>query len=270
MPYRKILAAIQDAPDGADVLKAGSEIAAAARAELVALRLVDDPWPYIEPGDVETKRAFRDNAWHRVAEARVTDQLLELASQATVATVDVTAAVEFGPPRDAIARAAETEHADLVILGRPPVGASPTPRTWALDGTLRGARVPCLIVPPGPHAWRRFVVLSDGTVATGTVLHKAFGLAALFRSDVVVIEMAPDIERDSRKAFALWAALPGTGTFDVVSLSGDPAQKALDAARAEYADVIVVGYPRGQGIADQSVTARIVRGAPCAVLAIPT
>lgn len=270
MPYRKILAAVQDSPSGADVLRVGSEVAAAARAELVALRLVDDPWPYIEPGDVETKRAFRDNAWQRVAEARVTDQLLELASQATVATVDVTAAVKFGPPRDAVARAAETEHADLVILGRPPVDAPATPNTWTLDGTLRGARVPCLIVPPGPHAWRRLVVVGDGTIAMGEVLKGAFRFAALFRSDVVVAETDPEIERDGRKAFASWAALPGTGSFDVRIRQGDAVEQAIAAARAEHADLLVIGYPRGEGLDGDSVAARTVRAAPCPVLAIPT
>jgi nucleotide-binding universal stress UspA family protein len=268
MTYKKVLAAVPDSPVSADVLRAGSDIANAAGAALIALRLVDDPWPYIEPGEVEAKRALRDNAWHRVATGRVTDELHELSAQTS--GVAATPAVRIGPPRDEIARSADADRADLIVLGRPPVGPpEPAPSTWALDGTLRRARVPCLIVPPGHRGWQRIVVLADGSLAMADVLKAAFALAGLFRSDVVVVETAPESERDGRKAFAEWARLPGAGAFDVRVHQGDPATAAADAARAERADVIVMGYPRGAGITDASPLARIVRGAPCAVLAVP-
>lgn len=88
MTYKKVLAAVPDSPVSADVLRAGSDIANAAGAALIALRLVDDPWPYIEPGEVEAKRALRDNAWHRVATGRVTDELHELSAQTSGVAAD--------------------------------------------------------------------------------------------------------------------------------------------------------------------------------------
>jgi len=270
MAYRKILAAVEDSPTGAHVLRSASTIASAAHAELIALRLVDDPWPFIEPGEVEAKRAMRDSSWQHVATARVTDQLNELSESEGIGSVDVTTAVRFGLPRTEIAHAAEIDQVDLVVLGRSPAGPpEPAPQTWALDGTLRRAHVPCLIVPPGPRAWRRIVVLGDGGIRMGEVLKAAFGFASLFRSDVVVVESEAQLERAGRKAFAVWAALPGAGGFDLMVRPGDPATHALDAARAERADVLVFGYPRGEGIDGTSVAARIVRGAPCAVLAVP-
>lgn len=268
MSYRTILAAIPDSPVGADVLRAGDAIATAARAELIALRLVDDPWPFVEPGEVEAIRALRDNAWQGVASGRVTEALEELSARTVAGTA--TPAVRFGAPRDEIARSAELDQADLIVLGRPPAGPpEPTPVTWALDGTLRQARVPCLIVPPGPRAWRRIVVPADSSIAVAQVLKATFTFAALFRSDVIVVETTPESERDGRAAFTEWARLPGAGSFDMRVRAGDPVRAALEAAQAERADVLAIGYPRGAGLAGASAAARIVRGAPCAVLAVP-
>lgn len=248
MPYRKIVAAVDDTAAGMAALRAGIQIATGADAELIALRVVDEPWPFIEPGEVETKRALRDGSWTKVAAERVTDELRRLLTGVAPAAARATPAVRFGIPGVEIARSAEVEHADLVVLGARPGGRT-------CDGTLQRARVPTLIVPLGQRALRRVLVRTDNDATAADVLAGAFAFAGACGSEVVIA--APDAARTepvARKAFALWAPLVHAGTFDVAIREPD--------AQQPDTDVLVVGYRRGE-------VAVIGRHTSCAVLAVP-
>lgn len=274
MTYRRVLAAVDESPAAAHAFRVADQIAAAAEADLVALRVVDEPWRFIEPGEVEVKRALRDNAWVQVAAAQVSDELRQLAVVEQIRTTRLATAVGFSAPSIEIARAAETEHADLIVLGqRHASRPERQPAGHTTDGTLQRARVPCLIVPFGQRTWRRVLVLSRDGAATGAILEQAFTFAGLFVCEVTVLEVQPHLalagggptETLGRKAFALWARMPGTGAFDVISREGDPATEILRVAREELADLLVIGCSEpGAG-----ETARIVEHAPCAVLTVP-
>lgn len=252
MSYRGILALVEESQSGIRALRAGAAVATAARAQLAALRLVEDPWPFIEPGDVEAKRALRGGAWQRVAQHRVSDELRRLAAEASVRPEQFTPLVRFGPPAGEIPHAVEAVGADLVVFGTAPAGV--------IDDVILHTRVPCLVAPPDWRGWSRLVVVGD-------VYREAFAFAELFGSDVVVVDHEPQLaETAANKAFAVWAKLPGTGAFDLVVQQGDAATRALDAARAERADVLVLPYARGTAAA---AAVEVARRAPCAVLLVP-
>ena len=259
LTYQCILVVADDSPASRRALRAAAEVAAAAHASLAPLQLVDEPWPFIDPGEVETKRALRSGAWQVVARERVATELLRRVAELPSRPTAVLPLVRFGTPGVDIARAAEDEAADLIVMGSAPAGV--------LDDVLLRTRVPCLIVPPTWNGWRRLVVWGD-------VYREAFAFAGLFRSDVIVVDTEPQVaaagtdrvEAAARKAFAVWHKAPGTGGLDLLSLHGDPATQALDIARSERADVLVVPYVRGAGA---GVATAIARAADCAVLLVP-
>ena len=278
MSYGKLLVVADDSAAGVHAVRVALQAAAAAAAELVVLRVVDDPWPFIEPGEVETKRALRDGAWKRVAADRVSDELSHLVASLGGSGVRATPVVRFGAQDAEVARCAELEHADLIILGRRAAGAPDwKTATHTLEGTLQRTRVPCLIVQPGQPSWRRIVVIGDTNAATGDVLERTFAFAWIFGSEVTVVEVEQaalaDVNRTetvARKAFALWARLPRAGTFDVVVREGDGVSATLEAARELDASVLVAGYRRSDGIDPLGVLGGILDRASCTILAVPT
>jgi nucleotide-binding universal stress UspA family protein len=278
MAYQRIVAAVDESPAGVHALRVGAQIAAAAEAELIALRVVDDPWRFIEPGEVEAKRAQRDNSWAAVAATRVSDEMGRLIASAGIPMSRARPDVRFGIPAVEIARWAELDQADLIVLGRQPVGPlerRPAGRT--IEGTLRRARVPCLVVPFGHRTWHRILVLAHDDQAAGDVLDQAFAFSAVFASEVVVVDTEPQLvgagsgrgEPVARRAFATWARLPRAGTIDVMTCEGEGAAELLKAARARQADLVVIGLRRGESVDDTSEAARVLQRAPCAVLTVP-
>lgn len=255
MVFERILAVVDASPAGTRAVRAGAALAAAARAELGVLRVIEDPWPFIAPGEVEAKRALRDDAWQIVATGRVAEEIRRMTAGLPASPARITPLVRFGPPAVEIARAAEAYRPHVIVVGTAPTGV--------ID-------VPCLVVPPEWRGWKRVVVW-------GEVFREAFAFAALFRSDVVVVDAEPDLvpagrddhnsaEGTARRAFAVWAKVPGTGAFDVVLGHGDPVTQAMAVARSERADVLVIEYPR---VAGASAAAAIAHRAPCAVLLVP-
>jgi nucleotide-binding universal stress UspA family protein len=277
MAYQRIVAAVDESPAGVHALRVGGQIAAGAEAELIALRVVDDPWRFIEPGEVEAKRALRDNSWAKVAAARVSDELRQLIASAGIPIRLARPDVRFGLPAVEIARWAELDEADLIVLGRQPVGPHerrPAGRT--IEGTLRRARVPCLVVPFGQRSWHRILVLAHDGPAAGDVLDQAFAFSEVFASEVVVVDTEPQLvgaggygEPMARRAFATWARLPRAGTIDVLTCEGEGAAELLKAARERQADLLVIGLRRGERVDDTGEAARILQRTPCAVLTVP-
>ncbi|MET0390513.1 MAG: universal stress protein [Polyangiales bacterium] len=100
------------------------------------------------------------------------------------------------------------------------------------------------------------------------ILSLRAGVAAT-ASDVI---LQAETEARARLDEAVSEALSELPSVDARLVQGDPRDAILDLARVSGADLIVVGA-RGRGAAAKlllgSVTAHIVRHAPCAVLTIP-
>jgi nucleotide-binding universal stress UspA family protein len=155
--------------------------------------------------------------------------------------------------------------------------------------TLRLARTPVLAVPPGFNTMpRRLVVATDFTVASVTAARQAFALFDM--AEVVhLVHVSPPLELQP-DAFAAWMSVFGEGVgpafervkaeiglpqsvqVDTATLTGKPSREVLEFARSTQADLIVTGS-RGAGLVDRilvgSTATGILRGAECAVLAVP-
>jgi nucleotide-binding universal stress UspA family protein len=154
---------------------------------------------------------------------------------------------------------------------------------------LRLARTPVLAVAPEfKELPRRAIVATDFSVASVNAARHAFKLIDT-ASVVYLVHVAPRLELQP-EAFAAWMAIFGEGvgpafdrvkaelglpesvTVETVSLSGKPSREILDFAKSTHADLIVTGS-RGAGIVDRilvgSTATGLLRGAQCAVLAVP-
>ena len=107
---------------------------------------------------------------------------------------------------------------------------------------------------------------------------------------VYLVHVAPRLELQP-EAFAAWMKMFGEGigpafdrvkaelgppesvTVETVALNGKPSREILDFAKSTQVDLIVTGS-RGAGLVDRilvgSTATGILRGAQCAVLAVPT
>lgn len=156
--------------------------------------------------------------------------------------------------------------------------------------TLRMARTPVLAVPPGFATMpTRVVVATDFSVASVTAARKAFELFDT-ATNVYVVHVSPRLEMQP-EAFAAWTTmfseglppafervkaeigLPASVTVETVSRIGKASREVLEFAESVQADLIVTGS-RGAGLIDRlligSTATGIIRGARCAVLAVPT
>ena len=141
-----------------------------------------------------------------------------------------------GVPAVEVARAAERQGVDLIVL--------PRESRELVDGVVRRARVPCLIVSAGDCALRRIVVAVDGGPDSAEILDVAARFGALFEVGVEQVHVA----------------------------LGDPVTAIVDRLRAEGADLLVHGHHRGgpsNGHETGSIAARLLGRAPCAVLTVP-
>lgn len=154
---------------------------------------------------------------------------------------------------------------------------------------LRRASTPVLAVPPGfTQLPRRAVVATDFSAAS--VRAARLGLELVDTPTMVyVVHVAPRMELQP-DAFAAWMALYGEGVgpafervradlglpthvvVETVTRQGKPSREVLEFARSTQADLIVTGS-RGAGLVDRllvgSTATGLIRGAHCAVLAVP-
>ncbi len=207
----------------------------------------------------------------------------------------------IGVPAVEVARWSETEGADLIVLGREPrwrlnrAGLGGT-----IEGTVRRARVPCLIATPGPNAYRRILAAVDAGPDSTAVLEASFALGRLFGSQVLALhverplalaEAALPRTETMRHATAVAGAaaaawrqdpedsLPQTVTSreplaacDVIVRQGDPVAEILKAIREEGIELLVHGHHRGgtsNGHQTSSIALRLLQRATCAVLTVP-
>ncbi|HET7789784.1 MAG TPA: universal stress protein [Gemmatimonadales bacterium] len=225
MRLQKIVAAVRDTPGGLAALEAGAELAAASGGGFTALTILSDPWDKAEPKAL---------AGHRHA-------------------------VRFGVPSVEIARWAEMEHADLIVLGH-----DAGPLRPAIDGTLRRARVPCLVVTPGTHRPRLVAAAVDASPDASDVLQGAFAVGRVYGAEAVALHVEPgapemswsrrrtrhDAEQVAAAVASAWEGGDRGGNTavapcDVVVRQGDPATEILVAAEEDALDLIVLGQDHG-------------------------
>jgi nucleotide-binding universal stress UspA family protein len=212
----------------------------------------------------------------------------------------VETAVAVGLPGVEIARFAEVEHADLIVLGRPfRTQASRRLLGDTGDAVARRAAVPCLFVPPADAMPGRMLAALDGTERGLIVMKVAsdFARAAGCRLRAVTVEPLRDNEprhlasalpvaRSERLSQALdrlliedpalcnvWDRRTQAGDRPVLVVRrGDPADEVLAEVEASSADLLAVGFHRGGPpglIEGRSVGRRLLHGTKCAVLTVP-
>jgi nucleotide-binding universal stress UspA family protein len=265
MRFRKIVAAVDETPAGMHALRAAAIVASAADAELMALRIVHDPWSYVRPDEVEPLRARGGRAPADLAEERCLTELRQLITD-TPEAVRARPVIRFGIPGIELPRWARLEGADLLVLGRQPHGTferRPADRT--IDLALRQAAVPCLIVPFGQRTWRTVLAVLDADAGASRVGDTATAFAALWGSRPRIVRLAP-------AGVAHGVAHPAEGgASDTMELGGaDPVGETIKLARDEGAEAIVVGYVgQVQETAEGGMAWRLVQRAPCSVLTVP-
>lgn len=221
-------------------------------------------------------------------------------SLSTLARGQVETAVAVGLPGVEIARFAETERADLVVLGRPHRSAASRRLLGDTgDAVARRAAVPCLFVPQAELVFRRMLAALDGT-ERGLIVMKAaseFARAAGCRLRALTVEPAYPNEprhlaaavpaaRSERLSQALdrllvenpalcnvWDRHNHTGDQPLLMVQrGDPVEQVFAEIRTSAPDFLAVGFHRGGPpgfVEGSSVGRRLLHGAGCAVLTVP-
>ena len=162
--------------------------------------------------------------------------------------------------------------ADLIVLGR----EAPTPMDLrhsgnTLEGTVRRARVLCLVVPRGQHRFSRVLAAVDGGPDSREVKAAALRLARLFDASVHTVRVEPAVLAGVGAPPGLQELPPAVGNEPIVC-QGDPVSEILRVVREEAVDLLVFGHHRGGPAsthATSRVAARLLQRAPCAVLTVP-
>ncbi len=243
---RNILVAVKPASADAHPLRSAMALAASTRARLTVITVAASPESRagLEPG---------------------------LNEQFTVHNA-------VGIPPIEIARAAESRGVDLIVLGRDfPCPLDPRRDGNTADGTVRRARVPCLLVPPGQQAFRRVLAAVDGGPDSQDVIGAAHLVGRVFDAAVRVVQVEEPVPAGvgapawSHEPPASVSAPPG-GECDTIVCQGDPVSEILRVARQQHIDLLVFGHHRGGPVrahATSGVAARLLQRAPCAVLTVP-
>lgn len=176
-----------------------------------------------------------------------------------------------GIPAIEIARLAESTRADLIVLGRDlPAGRATRDCGAAVEGTVRRARVPCLLVPPGVRPFRRLLVAVDGGPDSGDVIAAAHRLARAYNAAVQLVQVEEPVAAGVGARTGMDDG--PAATHDALVCRGDPVSEILRVARDQAADLLVLGHHRGGPVsphATSGVASRLVQRVPCAVLTVP-
>jgi nucleotide-binding universal stress UspA family protein len=232
------------------------DLAGRAGARVTVMRVI--------PGHRVPAGAYRDSSEDR------RDDLKEW-----VASVDADGVpevhVEFGHPSIEIPRYAETQRADLLVLGRTMRSQAARSRVdETADAVIRRSLVPSLLVPLGARAPNRLLVAIDSTARGRLVLDQAHSLARLTGMSCHTVTVEPLEDGDG-------PVRAGTQRIqdDLRGLirvrRGSIYQEVLAEIRDSGADLLALGVRRGgpPGLELGSIGRHLAHGVPCAVLAIP-
>lgn len=280
-----ILVATDGTESGAAAIRAGAMLAQHTEAEVIVLSVLEglpligsDYGILIPPIDADVSR--REGLLTRV--------------RAQVAGVDARTnwkiEIRDGDPPAIIARAARELNARLIIVG---LGHHDLlDRLFGGETTihaLRLARTPVLAVPPDFNELpQRVVLATDFSAASVRAARIALELIDTAKA-VFLVHVAPQLDVQP-EALAAWTtmfaegigpafervkselSLPAAMTVETVARNGKPSRELLDYAGTVAADLIVTGS-RGAGVVDRilvgSTATGVLRGAQCAVLAVP-
>jgi nucleotide-binding universal stress UspA family protein len=273
----RILATVElNAPSPRTLVTAG-EMAACAGAELIVMSVVRDPWELVRADEIEGFRRTHSGSPADLASARATQQLRHSVEGAALPVSAITYRIAFGLPGIEIPRIAENERADVVVMGR---SAALTSTHGVTNATLRRSRVPVLIAPAAHRVFHRVLACVDDSPNAPTVLEAALGTAECFHAHPLALHVQPTgVAPATAEGRPRWLRrleqAEGEGGVAValcetVVREGSPTTEILSEAAAVNADMIVLGYPRGMSLDDaNSVAARVLRRAACAILAVP-
>lgn len=271
--YRKIIIGYDGGDTAEDALTLGRAIGAATAAELVVVGVFPDG-PFVDP-EQESEFARK----------------VEAASDLIGAEAD---AFPSGSPARGLHDAAEKLGADLIIVGSAH-GTAPGHMSAGNVGVqlLHGSPCAVAIAPMGMRdkdvAVREIGVALDGSEESQEALHAAVALARPTGASLLLMTVAVpissafgwgygvfDIERELRDIYQRHlddaaARVPDGIKVETEVLSPGPVSKLIDKA-AERLDLLCVGS-RGYGPVRRvllgSVSAHVVKHAPCAVLVVP-
>lgn len=166
MELKHIVAATDESDAGREAVRAGLAIALRTGARVTVMRAVQVSSAQVIAAVPEAAMAMVED-WGGQALQRL-EQWIEPDLPGPGAEPTVTTAVTFGLPGVEIARFAEHESADLLVLGRKP--RSRMARLLVgdtADAVARRSRLPCLFVPTGMTTPRTVLVAVDGTDRDG-------------------------------------------------------------------------------------------------------
>jgi nucleotide-binding universal stress UspA family protein len=199
-----------------------------------------------------------------------------------------------GSPAESIARSAEQEQADLLVIGsRGVTEFQPLVLGSVSRKVLMLAPCPVLVVKKPAHTLKRVVLGTDGSIESWEAVTWLTQLPKTIRPAVTVSGVIPPLPLESirvpaqalavgdqvegllrREAKKLTARVTGTlkkAGFSAkgIVLSGSPAARLVALAARERADLMVVGSRSGRSTQEYfmgSVADTVVKYAPCSVL----
>jgi nucleotide-binding universal stress UspA family protein len=229
-----------------------------------------------------------EGGWDAVELART----MAAETGARVLTVEVeTPASGGGSPAEAIGDLAESERADLVVVGSSHRGAIGRALIGSVaDNLLHGASCPVVVAPRGyasvrHEPLRRIAVAYDGTPESKRALQEAEAIAARGNGEIEVLTVVapptampgvtgyapidpPDPDRILTEAVnSVDDRLAAQGR----RLDGPPAATLAEAC-ADGVDLLVAGsrsYGPAMRVLLGSVSTQLVHKAPCPVLVVP-
>jgi nucleotide-binding universal stress UspA family protein len=280
MHVRRVLAAVDLSSTSPKAVLAAAELAAVAKAELIVLTVLRDPWELVGPEEVEGYRRARTGSPADLAATRASERLQQLAGPAALPAPSVSYRTAFGLPGIEIPRHAEEVGADVLVLGRPngkhPQNGAPS----VTAAILRRSRVPVLIAPSVHQVYRRVLAGVDDSPNAPAVLNAAITIGDCFGARIAALHVKPTsalpvLPSDRPRWLRRLEQAEGDGGTVVAACEtlvrqGDPATEIL--AETEASDLLVIGYRRGMILDDPAppgTATRVLRRATCAVLAVP-